>query len=390
LIFPLVWWVWALHFCTSDKPQAVKNQNQKVMNKSALLNNAPESKVELKVTNEGVHELYLFGAISPWSSFSASTVSDQLNTLSAAGVRLLNIKINSVGGDVFEANTIWSLLNSFRTVNGAEINVEVVGLAASAASYLMFVGGKAPKISRLGMIMVHEPSIWYLENQTIHTLSSTLEMLKGVRSNIIDLYEKYTTKSREEIEAMVTAETWMNADQALAAGFVSEITDTAPIQNCFPHSTFAALGIKNLQHIQNFINKNNEPMSTDKNEKQTPEVQNLQGELSKLKAESLVNLHSSRLAMTEEQRQTYIALAVSNYETTKKLLEEMKPLPNIAGQLNNGGGNNPDSKDQKDRENWSFDDWAKNDNAGLIELREKNKEAYNKLITAKYGPKAAI
>ena len=52
----------------------------------------------------------------------------------------LELRINSGGGDVFEGNSIYALLNSWKNREGNRLTIYVDGLAASIASVIAMAG----------------------------------------------------------------------------------------------------------------------------------------------------------------------------------------------------------------------------------------------------------
>ena len=66
----------------------------------------------------------------------------------------VTVRINSPGGDVHEASTMLTALQERRS-RGAEVNVVIDGLAASAASVLL-TAASTVRIAALGMVVIHE------------------------------------------------------------------------------------------------------------------------------------------------------------------------------------------------------------------------------------------
>jgi ATP-dependent Clp protease protease subunit len=130
----------------------------------------------------------------------------------------LDIFINSEGGDVFEAKAIYAQLKRFGA--DAEVIVHIDGIAASAATFVAMAGDKiitAPEATW----MVHEA--WTLAMGNAGDLRDTADLLDMMNEDIAAIYAKRTGRSVEEMRAMMSVETWMNAQEAKDAKFTDEI-----------------------------------------------------------------------------------------------------------------------------------------------------------------------
>jgi HK97 family phage major capsid protein len=161
-----------------------------------------------------VGELYLYDEIGAWG-ISARDVISTLDDLAARGAKSLDIRIHSPGGDVFDGIAI---REAIRRWSGAK-HVYIDGLAASIASVIAMVGDKI-SMSSGSMLMVHDP--WGGAVGSDKELHQAAEVLSKIRETIIDSYSR-CGKSREEISALMAAETWFTADEAVAAGFADEV-----------------------------------------------------------------------------------------------------------------------------------------------------------------------
>lgn len=80
------------------------------------------------------------------------------------------------------------------------------------------------------------------------------------------------------------------------------------------------------------------------------------------------------------EKDDYIALATSNYDTTKKLLDAKKAHVSISSQLNEADKNFSDKT-----KDWTWDDFHKK--GKLVELKDKDLTRYETLYEEKYGKK---
>lgn len=169
-------------------------------------------------TKEG--ELYLYGPIASSSWWDDVVTPKQFKKdLDALGnVGIINVYINSGGGDVFAGQAIHSMLKRHK----AHVNVHVDGLAASIASVIAMAGDTI-YMPRNAMMMVHHPWSWGSGNAS--DFRKMAEDLDKIGESIIAAYEENSSLTRDEIVALMDAETWMTADDALSMGFCHQITE---------------------------------------------------------------------------------------------------------------------------------------------------------------------
>lgn len=156
------------------------------------------------------------------SMISAKDFSDELKALPKT-VNELTVRINSPGGDVFDGITIYNRLKQF----DGTVNVFIDGLAASIAS-IIALAGDTITIGEGALFMVHLPWTFAMGNRT--ELDNVVNRLMDVEEQMIGIYAKRSGMDRAEIKALLEAETWMDADQAITNGFVdSKFEDSVPI-----------------------------------------------------------------------------------------------------------------------------------------------------------------
>lgn len=155
---------------------------------------------------------------------TSKSVQDKLDANTKA--KTVKILMNSPGGDAFEGLAIQAILNRHRTKYGARIEIEVVGLAASAAS-IIAMAGDSIAMHEGALMMIHEP--WTCSCGNATEMRTAAEFLDKVNSSGLDVYQRRTGRSREDVAALVAAETWMTAPEAVEAKFAtSVIAGSAP------------------------------------------------------------------------------------------------------------------------------------------------------------------
>lgn len=130
----------------------------------------------------------------------------------------LLIRINSPGGDVFDANAIFNAIKSHK----AETVTRVESLAASAASYIA-VAGKKKQAYKNAMLMIHEPLTGIWGNQ--YEMREGADLLKQVSDTMVDMYADNCNVGKRDLKAMLKAETWLKAAAAKEKGFIDTIID---------------------------------------------------------------------------------------------------------------------------------------------------------------------
>lgn len=172
-------------------------------------------------------EIYVYEAIGEgwFGGITAKSFADALRDLGK--VDALDIYINSPGGSVFDGIAIF---NQIRRFNGEKI-IHIDGIAASIASVIA-MGGDEIHIAANGMMMIHDP--WGVAFGTAGDMRKCADSLDKVRDTILDTYIAKTGGKKEQISDWMTAETWMNADEALERGFASKKTDDKNTKAAFP------------------------------------------------------------------------------------------------------------------------------------------------------------
>ncbi len=134
------------------------------------------------------------------------------------GANSIDLRINSAGGDVFEGVAIYEALQRF---NG-RIVAHVDGLAASAASFIAMAADEI-RIAPMGFLMIHEAHGGVLGRSTeMRQVADTLDKISGT---IAKAYGARTGMTENEASALMKAETWFEADEAIANGFADKLTE---------------------------------------------------------------------------------------------------------------------------------------------------------------------
>lgn len=180
-------------------------------------------KVTAKSDSEA--EILLYDEISDLNAESMRLVNAKglINKIKALGnIENITLRINSVGGDVFEAQAMYSYLKN----HPANITVRIDGLAASAASLVAMAGNKVIMPSN-ALMMIHNPAggVW----GEAEDMRDTAEILDKIRDTIANVYIAKTGLDREKVISMMDSETWMTATEAHEMKFCDEVADAVEI-----------------------------------------------------------------------------------------------------------------------------------------------------------------
>lgn len=169
-------------------------------------------------------------ADAAWFGEMGGFISPQMVRDALSGVDgAATVRLNSDGGDPFAGEAIRSTLAQ----HPGGVTVIVEGIAASAAS-LIFMGAKTRCMSRGSILMIHDPSTmaWGTEAELMKQAAVTGQLAETYAS----VYGAAAGISTEEARAVMKAETWFSAQEAMDAGFCDQILDDIPA----PEMTVAA------------------------------------------------------------------------------------------------------------------------------------------------------
>lgn len=165
-------------------------------------------------TNAWIYKFFGFGVICP------RDVRDALAN-NPEGEDLI-FEVNSPGGDVYSGFEIYSAIRAARRERNIRVVAEVQSIAASAASTLI-EGCSQVLMAPVAQMMIHLPSTTTSGDAPAHLKS--VRLLESVTASIINAYELRSAGklSRERLNELVRAETWMTAQEAVAAGLADGI-----------------------------------------------------------------------------------------------------------------------------------------------------------------------
>lgn len=171
------------------------------------IRNQDGDKAVLRVYDE-IH--WLFGV----------TPEDFARDLEAITAPEIEVQINSPGGDVFDGIAIYNALRS----HPARVTTRVDGIAASIASVIVQAGDQRTMLSGSQM-MVHEA--WGLAIGPAGEHREMADLLDKQTDVIAGIYAERSDREVGEFRDLMTAETWLTAQEAVDAGLADEVVNPA-------------------------------------------------------------------------------------------------------------------------------------------------------------------
>ena len=158
----------------------------------------------------------MYGPIDSYGGmFGISTkdVSEVLDALPDEVTQIV-LRINSPGGEVFEAVSILNMLRAHK----ASVVAVVDGLAASAASVLA-AGCDEAVMSPGTQMMIHKPSSYAWGDAD--ALRKSAGVLDSVESSIVEIYSDKA--GARDWAALLADETWLTAKEAVSIGLADRV-----------------------------------------------------------------------------------------------------------------------------------------------------------------------
>ena len=161
-----------------------------------------------------------------WEGNDTATIKNEIGSIEASKIV---VNLNSLGGDLYQGLALHAMLAS----HPAEVEVNIYGMAASAATIVAMAGDKI-RMAGTGYFLIHK--VWTMAIGNANQLEAMLDELKMFDRDLVSMYEKRTGMNRADIEALMEENNgegiWLNADEAREMGFVDEVYETVKIAAC--------------------------------------------------------------------------------------------------------------------------------------------------------------
>jgi len=180
-------------------------------------------------------DISIYDEIGAWGV----TAKQFIGEIRALDVATLRLAINSPGGSVFDALAMYNALRQ----HPAQVEVTVMGVAASAAS-LVAMSGDRIVMPENAFMMIHNPLNFAFGNAS--DLREMADVLDKIGASLVATYAARTGQPEDMVRELLDAETWLNAEDAIALGFADEMQPALKVAAAFdmdrlPENVRAAL-----------------------------------------------------------------------------------------------------------------------------------------------------
>ncbi|WP_366654443.1 head maturation protease, ClpP-related [Fodinicurvata sp. EGI_FJ10296] len=184
----------------------------------------------MTATAAGAAEIWILDEIGAFGVSAAGFARD----LAALGeVDAITLRVTSPGGAVFDAIAIHNILRR----HPATVTARIEGVAASAASLIVMA---ADRIEMPGnaLMMIHDPAGSVAGGP--EQMRQMAEGLSRIRDGVVAVYAERSGQTPESVRSLMAAETWMTAEEAVAAGFADAVLDPVTVTARFEAGRYFA------------------------------------------------------------------------------------------------------------------------------------------------------
>ena len=191
-------------------------------------------------------DVYIFGDITSWEWFendvSSYTLSKELQELDK-DIEVINVHINSYGGEVAEGLAIYNMLRNHK----AKVRTIIDGFACSIAS-VIFMAGDERIMNAASLLMVHNAWMYTAGNAT--QLRKDADDLEKITQASIEAYKSRVSISEDEIKKLLDEETWILPSEALEMGFATSIVSESKTEKAAASARKALFNmVKNMVQV---------------------------------------------------------------------------------------------------------------------------------------------
>jgi ATP-dependent Clp endopeptidase proteolytic subunit ClpP len=196
-------------------------------------------------------DIYIFDEIGTYGV----TAQDFISEIKGLKDMPINLRINSLGGDVFDGMAMYNVIKR----REAKTTVYIEGIAASIAT-IIALGADEVIMAENSLFMIH--NAWGGTSGEAKDMRKTAETLDKITSELTDIYVKKTGLSYDTLADMMDEESWLNADEAFALGFIDTISDSIKVAAKYDVSKFKNITQEEIKNKLS-ININNKKMTNE-------------------------------------------------------------------------------------------------------------------------------
>lgn len=140
-----------------------------------------------------------------------------------AEVKDVHVRINSAGGSVMQAFSIFSAIHNANKRGNINVYTYNDGIAASAAGFILMVGKGKPKVKDYSYLMLH--GVMKLDKDgnpiTKGLTENQIVMLTSFKDMIVKVFVNNTDLQEAQVNDLMTngRDNWFTAEEGAAAGF---------------------------------------------------------------------------------------------------------------------------------------------------------------------------
>ena len=196
-------------------------------------------------------DIYIFDEIGTYGV----TAQDFISEIKGLKDMPINLRINSLGGDVFDGMAMYNVIKR----RESKTTVYIEGIAASIAT-IIALGADEVIMAENSLFMIH--NAWGGTSGEAKDMRKTAETLDKITSELTDIYVKKTGLSVDALAEMMDEETWLNAQEAFDLGFIDTISDSIKVAAKYDVSKFKNITQEEIKNKLS-ININNKKMTNE-------------------------------------------------------------------------------------------------------------------------------
>jgi len=198
---------------------------------------------------DAVAEVYIFNEIGAYGI----TAQDFISEMKEYKDTPVNLRINCIGGDVFDGMAMYNIIKK----REAKTTAYIEGIAASMGSVIALAADEVV-MAENSLFMIH--NAWGGAMGEAEDMRKTASVLEKISGEIASIYKRKTRLSLDRIQDMMDEETWLNAEEAYELGFIDSISDSIKVAAKYDVSKFKNITTEQIHNKLN-INVNNKKMT---------------------------------------------------------------------------------------------------------------------------------
>ena len=198
---------------------------------------------------DAVAEVYIFNEIGAYGI----TAQDFISEMKEYKDTPVNLRINCIGGDVFDGMAMYNIIKK----REAKTTAYIEGIAASMGSVIALAADEVV-MAENSLFMIH--NAWGGAMGETEDMRKTASVLEKISGEIASIYKRKTRLSLDRITDMMDEETWLNAQEAYELGFIDSISDSIKVAAKYDVSKFKNITTEQIHNKLN-INVNNKKMT---------------------------------------------------------------------------------------------------------------------------------